>query len=322
MKKKKTYKKILFCIISFIFLTFLILLACQSPETSSGGGSSGGGDDDDLEITITRVGWVIENIPTTFWTSNAPSSTCFYNWFVYYEGDDISLSDIQSARIYTTNGYWNLIPTSNFFDGTNKMIGGWARNCWKDDHIVPIGAFRVEIVLTNGYTAPPYNTTFPAPGDTVTNGNNYVYTEDYTPLPAPSDYTPMIKRATILPGYTIDDTTKEITIEFNVDDTLVYNGLVCLFDSSGYEIGYTGYFRNFETGDLDTALIDQLNNTGAPNTNTINISDIDNEINYHTGKTFNDIDEFMIILTDGKQYEFQSASYDCRSFTERTTFTP
>lgn len=311
MENKKCYKKIFLYIITFLILIFLVLLACQSPDTTSGGG--GGGGDSGLKINITNVGWIIENIDESFWSSS-PGTTCFYDWFVRYEGDNISQSDIQSARIYpliNSNYYWNLIPDPYFFDGTNKIIGGWARWYWgSENHVAPIGNFRVEIILTNGYTT-TYNVSFPAPGSTSTNGFNYVYTEN---IPSPGAvYTPMIHRATIV-SYS---KTTGINIVFNVNDPLVYSGYVSFHDSDGDWVGSTTeYFRNYETGILNTDLLTTLNIDGT--NNTLDISD--SEIYYDSGKTFSDIAGFILVLTDGAQYDLQPQTYDCLSRSEKIYF--
>ncbi len=263
-----------------------------------------------LSINLTFLGWIIENIHPSFWSSPV-TETCFYNFWLEYEGDDVTADDIEYARIYLQDGsYWSI--STDRLNREYRYIGGWGRWYWSDEyHALPIGTLRAEIKLTNGHTT-SYTQIIPAPGNTSTLGYTHIYTEDYSGPPA--SYVPMLKRATI------GNKSKalDISIDFSVNDTTAYNGYVAFYDATETFIGTTAeYFKDWDTENINSIinLGVAFYNNGV--TNTVAISDSD--ISYVDGYTYTAIAKFIVVLMDGGQYA-GSQSYDCISRAEMTAF--
>jgi hypothetical protein len=271
---------------------------------------------DSKSITITGLGWFIYNIDSSYFSST-PSSHAFYAFYVSYSGSDISASDISNARISDpTNWGWDLDLGS--LDPQKKVLASGFCYDGSAVNTLKIGNFKVEIKLKNGSVV-SYTKSIPAPGSTTPNGFTSVYTEDTS---KPSGGTPLIRRISTTSYGTIlkDTANSRLSIPFKIDDSNVYNGWVWLFDSNKNYIGYsTQSFRN-TTDSGKTSIIDKiLDNTGI-NYNTITLKDSD--ITYNTGKTFADISQFAVILTDGYQYASQGefTAFDCESRSTIKTF--
>jgi hypothetical protein len=288
-----------------IFL-IILLLACQMPADTGANNSS---------ITIKNIGWIIANADLNYWsfTFSDGNPHCFYYFFIIYDGN-ISASDIEYVRVYIKNdGFWTLDVKNNpnLLDSKNKMIGGWSSHSWyyPDPNALPLQNLTAEVKLINGVKS-ALDVTFPDPGS-LNNNHQYVYTEDCSSPPANS--TPMIKKANIV---SYSKTSSSISIKFNTNDSLFYNGLVELYDSSKNFIGVTTQLFRNESG-TSNFIISGLNNNGADNTITLNESDI----TYYNGGSFNSIAKFALVLRDGSQYTGDMAgAYDCISLTRVVTF--
>ncbi len=263
-------------LISIVLLSFILFFITCDPIIEY----------NDKSITITGLGWYIENIDSTFWTGTPLSAHCFYDFFIQYDGN-ISLGDIEYARVYVVsdNYYWTIPLTPEYFNSQDKVIGGWYRFYdGTNGNILPIGDLRAVVKIKKGKTS-SFVKTIPAPGSSTTNGKQYVYTpEDYST--GSSSYTPMIRRATI--GIrTINIMTQAMEINFTVNDNLVYSGYVFLYDTNGDYVGYSKTFRDETNGSI-TSII----NSGAGlyingDNNKLTISNPD--VTLMTGKTFNEI---------------------------------
>ncbi len=125
---------------------------------------------------------------------------------------------------------------------------------------------------------------FSKPGST--SGNGFVYSEDY--IGSTTGGLEMIKRATIASK---TKGANDITIEFQVDDSRVFNGIVRLYDASAEYITWSDLFRNTINGGAG------LNVDGTTNTLVIQSSDLD------LGSfIWGDISGFHVFLSDGSQY--------------------
>jgi hypothetical protein len=274
-------------------------------------------EEDNSTVKVTGLGWVIENIDSSFWTGTMPPSHCFYNFWINYEGN-ISLKDIKYAKVTVVNSglYWSIPLTENLFNSGNKVIGGWYRFYGDVNNVLPIGDLRAEVKLKNGKKS-SFVKAIPAPGSLTTNSCDFVYTpEDYST--GLISYAPMIKRATV-GTKSINTITEVMTINFTITDSNVYNGMVFLYDNANEYIGYTKTFRN-ESGNL-TSMIN--GSTAFYITGTNNVLIINNsDITFMSGKTFNQISKFAVSLQDGNQYAAQGkyTAYDCVSVSVKTDF--
>jgi hypothetical protein len=290
-----------------LFLLFLI--GCAQPVTSGDSSSSGTAN----SITITSMGWIIENIDTSFWSSTPPTHA-FYDFWIYFSGTNISASDITYARIYIPpnyTSYWTIDP-AQYLDTQNMKIGGWGR-WYSSTNCLQIGNLKAEIKLNNG-TSATFTKTIPAPANTVTNGYVSVYTED---IAAPANSVSLIKRAAI---GTRSNNGTTLTIVFNTNDTRVYNGWIWLYDANSNFVGASKTFFRDINGNFTTIINSGANLYTNGTNNTVSLGNSD--ISYNTGKTFSDISKFIVVLSDGAQYASQGnyLNYDCRSISAKTSF--
>ena len=200
---------------------------------------------------------------------------------------------------------------------TGTYIGGFYRCYDNTIHTLPIGTLRAEVRLKNGPVS-SFEKIIPAPGSTGADGYSSIYTEDRT-LP-PNNSISMIFRPGVT-SYSIDYGMENLSITFTTNDARVYNGWVWFFDSSSNWVGTSStYFRNSENGTVNPI----LNAGGAfyidGTENVISISASD--LVFDTDKAFSDIEQFMVVVTDGAQYvpELRYTAYDCRAASEKTGF--
>jgi hypothetical protein len=279
----------------------LIFSSCPTPTTT---------------ISITNVGWLLDNIDPSYWSGTPPTQHAFLNFDLGFAGDILAASDIASVKVTAPNSWhWDESSSSLFVDLQNKRIslpyiwdGGYAPDR------LQIGTYSSVVTLVNSQTS---STTLlvPAPNSTTTGTYTTVYTED---IAAPADSAPLVRRAT-LGTHSNNGTT--LIINFTVNDSKVYNGYVWLYDASNAAVGYSKTtFRDSANGNI----LPILNGGGAYNTNgTTNTVTLTNaDITYSSGKSYSDISKFIVVLTDGAQYAAPGrySSYDCRSISAKTTF--
>jgi len=265
-------------------------------------------------VTVTGLGWVIENIPSTFWTTPVPS-TCFYDFWIDYTGT-FSIGDVEYARIYNSDKsrWWTIPLTSDFV--TSRYIGGWY--CGYDSdylNTLPIGNLTAEIKLKNGAMS-SFDKIIPAPGSTSNPGYTKVYTEECVPPPANS--IEMLKRPGIS-GSTINPSGQNLMISFTIDDSRVYSGWVWLYDlSDNFVANTTLAFRNSTSGSLTSIINSSFPNLISANT----VSIVNSDLTFATGRSFSDIAKYIVVVTDGNQFTSAGkySSYDCRALSVRTAF--
>lgn len=308
--------------IATICLVMSAVLFISTTLLSCGGGGGDGKKDNDPvpSFKIKGLGWVIENIDMEFW-NNPPiiQSSCFYSFWINYDGEDPTASDIAAIRfeIAGTNQCWSLpLDDDGIFHPESNTIGSWFRFRHSDNHnALPIGNITAEIEMKNGFIH-EYTQVIPAPGKLSTAGFSHTFTEDYTGT-SPGTYTPMIKRATGITG-SKDIINETITINFTTDDDIAFNGLIVFFNDTNY-VGKSDDFVDYKTG-TPLATINGgagLFTDSSTNTVDLDISDIIFEGNYN----FNDITRYAVILTDGAQHENNADinSYDCRSVSRKNS---
>jgi hypothetical protein len=268
-----------------------------------------------ITVTVTGLGWVIKNFPSSYWLGSPPPSSCFYDFWIYYTGT-FALSDIEYARVYNNNKtrWWDIPLVEDYF--TSEYIGGWF-SFYDNDYFntLPIGNLTAEIKLKNGSIS-SFDKVIPAPGSTTTLGYEKVYTEDCSVPPYNSIN--MIYRP-VVTGSTISYGGSELTINFAIDDSRVYNGWVWLYDSSNNTVAYsTLHFRDSTNGNLTSIISSPFQNDGTPNTVSITNTDL----TFITGRSFNEIAKLIVVVTDGNQFALEGKYnyYDCLAASEKTAF--
>jgi hypothetical protein len=291
-----------------------LLASCAAGCLQLLGGCSGGSSSSappGPSLTITRVGWVEENIDPSYWsTPPTNGETAFYDFWVHYDGD-IAFTDIAYARVYLPAGsYWSVAKQADWLDPVNRVIGGWHRLYSSQPNTLPIGALQVEVKLTDGVDA-KYTAYVPAPGSTTAGSYATMHSEEVAfPL---ANSAPMIKRAALGPTQTLTAASQTIAVTFSVADPNVYDGFVWFYDGSGKYVAGFFYLVDPATG-LATPRLDgsTFHTDGTLNTLTVYPSDL----TFETGATFDQIARFRVVLTDGAQYVARGTgklAYDCRS---------
>jgi hypothetical protein len=289
--------------LTLLFGLTLILAGCPTPEAPK-------------TIKIEKMGWVLENIDTSYWSSPFDDATCF-GWFaIPYTGDGIVLSDIDYVHMHHGDLTWNISVDSDHVDLENKCIyvlHAWTGSLSPNGSVFPIGEITFEVGLVNDESA-TYVLDVPIPGQTTSGTKNYIYTEDFGGVPA-ANYTPMLKRpvfvSDLLGGATID-------ISFSSNDPIFFSGHVDFYDDSNNWVGNSPAFRSYGSGVI-AAFVNggaALNNDGTPNA----LSLVSGSISYATGKSFSNIAKYAVSLTDGAQYLGTSSTFDCIAIGARTTF--
>jgi hypothetical protein len=277
----------------------LLLAGCPEPDTRS--------------IEITGVGWICENIDQSYWVSPpSPTRTQFMNFQIYYSGSDIEASDIETAifRCQGVSGYWSFNLDPSNVDTTAKIIGVggdrfYSSSLSTNGSVCPIGPTTFEVTLKNGSVS-NFVLTVPPPNSDTWTTQTCVYNEDYTGSIL-SGYVPMLERAAVSSR---NKTGTTATIQFTANDPTLFSGYVWFYDSSGNYVGRSNYLRSYGSGANPTFVNggSGLNNNGA---NTLSIQAGD--VLFQSGRTFSDIANFHVVLTDGNQYLGTSYTYDCRS---------
>ncbi len=199
-----------------------------------------------VPLTVEITGWVIENIDKSFWTKwgyTGDWGTAFFDiWVVANDPDGIDDITYVEVSNPVEGEYWVLRDSSiDLYDAEGGFFGGWCRYFGASyPHAFYLGQYTALVRDSDGNEATD-TLFFSKPG--ATSGNGFVYSEDYTGLTTGG--IEMIKRATII------SKTKEandITIEFQVDDSRVFNGFVWFYDSSAEYITWSGYFKNTING--------------------------------------------------------------------------
>ena len=282
-----------------------ILAACPLPNDTDNTGSE-----------IESINWVIDNIDTSF-SESIPYSASI-QFFINFETPGPTASDIASVHIESLIGNRSWIfddPAENakLYDAERNYF--WCRlvstSFTYNGSVLPVGTYNFTVTYSNGSVAKS-SFLVPAPGATVIGSTSYVYTEDYMAASnPPSDYAALPRRANNISAVR---SATELTIKFSVNDGKIYNSKVWFYDSEQAYIGPTGWFRDFSTGSVSSALNDgKLHNDGTENTLVL----LESDIQFAEGKGMTDIDSLSIFLTDGFQYASNDRTYDTASISQK-----
>lgn len=265
--------------------------------------------------TLTKVGWIVENIDSTFWSGTAPSGHLFYDFTLYYNGN-LSVSDISSARVYLANGnYWTLNPSS-YLNTSTQSIGGYTRfYLTANGNQLPTGSLRAVLIFANGtssalnfYTHEPGSTTYTY--GQVKSEDDLVTANCAAALKRPT-VTSAVKSSTLL-------------VTFSLNDSNFYNGWVWLYDSSRNYLGRSPYFRSTSTG-VVTSYVNSnsgiLYNSGTSNTVTFALNDITPAAGTNLSSLTN-VYSCILVAQDGSQYACSGNfnNYDYRALSSLKIF--
>lgn len=295
-------KKIFYCVFMIIFIFSCDVLQKDTKKSKT--------------VTIDSIGWILVNE-----SKDADEEIDDHSvkiWFnIYLEEDDIEATDISSFEITSdvSGFYWNIKDIGDKYDSGKLNVRLYVSSLPDQ---MPIGDYTFDITLTNGNTD-TYVFNVPAPNSITTNGCKYIYNEDYEISNGniPSGMVQLPMRANIVGGnYSSSDET--LTVEFRVNQSIIYNGFILLYNDDDTYIGYTTSFRDFTTG-----VVNSISNSGVDyyvndDLNTIKITESDVTF-FDSSYTLSDATAFCICLTDGNQYAGIRQSYDSCSYTSNYT---
>ena len=258
--------------------------------------------------TVEITGWCTENIDESYWTKwgYTGGGTAYFDIWVEASDPD-GIDDIEYVEVSNPEGlYWVLRDSEtgkDHYDPEGGFFGGWRRYYSAGHpHRVLLGQYTALVRDSKGNEATD-TLSFNEPGSL--SGSGFLYSEDYTG--STSGGIKMLQRAIIT------NATKgisDVTIEFTVDDTRVYNGYVWFFDVSAEYITWSDFFKNTINSGAG------LNTDGFTN-NILQIQSTDLALGTFT---WNDISGFHIVLTDGLQYSPNEDWWDHRSISAYELF--
>ena len=290
-----------------------LVAMCVAVAVTTSCAPPGGGQ---KSITISRIGWVLENIDLGYWTDGFNSATCF-GWFSIGYTGDIAVGDIDYAEFHKVGDtwYWSFPIDSTTVDTNNRVIHSYLNYSdvlSSNGSVFPIGQLEFEVVLRSGSSA-RYVFDVPAPGQLSSAGKNYVYTEDYLGTPG-FDYAAMLKR----PNCLSQSKSGTINASFSCNDSMFFGGYMEFYDSLNAVVGWSPYFRAYGSGVVASFINSGSGiwNNGSVNSATLQPSDIA----FVTGKSYSDIVKYSVKLSDGAQYIGTTQTYDCLSIGPRIAF--
>ncbi len=291
------------------FLFWIALATCLS------GCFMDSGDDSvapPKHITLTRIGWVYQNTPPDYDTMFSMS----LETSVHYEGANLVASDIARATFSNGGLNWNLLYDPSLLNDSAKTIAfGWqyyfSRHHSPNGSVMPLGTF-IYLVQLQGQSGVDTMVTFPLPGQTSSQGYQYLYNEDYHG-PITGAYFPMLHRPAVRKAARSGDT---ISVQFTTSDTLTYCAWLWYYDSAGKYIGRSEYLRDFSTKTLSASLnqgkVFYLD--GSPNTARVTSS----TSLMNSNESYSKVQFIRVIVSDGRQYASSSKdNFDCRSVSPR-----
>ena len=256
---------------------------------------------------------------------NSNDGSAYLIMSIYFDNSGPMSSDIESFRISPPNGGYWLFDKQDEIDASFMTTDDGKKyietsRMYSDDlsngSVLPIGTYIVNVKFKDG-SSDEYSQLVSAPGSTTTNGKEFVYTENYYLYYDPPDtHVALPSRATIVSAvYT--EASSEITIEFTVQDDIIYNGLVIFYDSADPDpeyIAVSSLFRDSKTKEINTVLNGGNSFHIDNNKNTVVLTE--DNIKFEDGKAMNDIAQLRLSLRDGKQYaNLEYADYDTYSVT-------
>jgi sulfatase modifying factor 1 len=292
MKMLKFYHKYL-----KLFIVPLLLLF------SFGCNDGGGGSSDPLTVEIT--GWYMENADESAVSKYGDKANATaYIYISLKVKDPDGIDDVIYVEVSNPQDrYWILRDSSSGIDLYDPEYKRFIANgLWSsvNPNSIILGQYTA-FVLDSDFNSATNTINFSSPGTTLPE-EGFIYSEDYKRVT--DGGIEMLKRASITNFVKGEDS---ITIEFQVDDTRVFNGYVWIYDGSPEYITYSDYFIN--TINYGSGIF----NDGTTNTLTIQSSDLD-----LGSYTWDDINGFHVILTDGVQYS-PKETWDHRSVSQYKT---
>lgn len=276
----------------------------------------------DLKVTVnsTKAKSLISDLDSVIVNSHSSFSqnSAEISFYIDFQ-KDVQIDTIKSIKITTAldpDNFW-LLETEyikdNIYTFSDSQKGVAIEGLYdtllaENSSLVSLGDYNFLITLENSDTI-AYTHNVPAPGSNGTNGKNYGYSEDYPNVSNPlSDYVSLLKRAQITSA-TLDDSASRLTFEFIINDARAYNGIMWMYDENDAYIGkLKDVLRDVETGTISQYLNSgtAFNTDGTANKVAVEAP----QVIFEQGKSFKDIDQIAVSLSDGIQYKGTSNVFE------------
>lgn len=265
--------------------------------------------------TISQVGWILSNLDPDINFCPQDHGNIYVSFFIDFHDKNISSSDIDYLNIKSPTGkYWHFhsqediesIMKSNNYDIAVNHV-----HIEDSPNLLPLGEYTFEVVLHNG-NRDTEKLNVSAPGSTDTDGNIRVYTEEYKLAANPPEkFISMPKRATIS-NVSLNEENSQLNVNFSVDDSIIFNVWLYFYSSNNEYVGMTEYLRNFETGELSNVLNNGMDFYIEGSDNIVKL-EADDIIFADNKSAMKDISIVRVALSDGRQYNDSSITYDTES---------
>lgn len=293
-----------------IALSFLLVLLALSACGSSGS---------DKQVSVERVLWITENRDRD---AEEPGPTARVRFRLVFAEDNLTADDFVLIKVENSSQMLNWVfdeaedfegrfdPESSIFFLPYLVFLGL-----DGGNALPIGTYTFTVTLRNG-SSDTATLLVPAPNSSGTDGNSFVYTEDFIGADAPpAVYTPLPERG-IIETATLDAQADSLDVTFSVSSDVVYSGWLWAYDVEGDYVGLSEYLRDYETATLSPSLNGGTELLADGTSNQFSLSSA--QFEFEEGYDFEDIAILELVLTDGEQYlGTETNDYDNRSRSKR-----
>lgn len=294
----------------FFIASVLFLSSCDNGSTP-----------EEMKVEIVSAGWYYKNISTAWqdmaWGGTNNTSTAYFDFTLWYEGEKILPEELVSFTAQA-DGYTYTVPVdkdihldSSSDPNKHGLDGYYVWTAGSNNHAMPLGPWTFTLTFADE-SETVHTRTFNKPGTTNTIENTYFITEDYA-AGAGTSHFPMVKRATVTEA-TYDSASGDLTVKFNVNDTLARSGWVRIYDSNGDYVTSSADRFVGSNDVVDTKLNTgaSFNTDGTENTFVVNLA---TEMN--SAVTTSGTYRAVVVLIDGKHYT--DGSYDGMSYSDPST---
>jgi len=285
-------------IVVIVIIFCCVLFGCKTNEMKN-----------NAAFTIGDINWIIWNVPYGDNYGNNDGS-CEIEFRIQLDGT-IQQNELVSAG-FSINNHDFVFDIINNFNYEEKMIHqkiSYVIDGNDKKNATYIGNAKIWVKTINNQMVLK-NFCVSEPGNLSTN-KSIVYNEEFQINKFQKNnksydkYIPCLSRPTKI-EYTLNNNI--LTIEFNEFDQRCYTGGIMLFNSEGHVIASTLPFVSYSTGESLSIINDGkgINNNGIKNIVKIKLD----EMQYYYDFSKNNLNGFLIIITDGLQYSGSGSLYN------------
>lgn len=279
----------------FLVAGILMLVFVMSSCYIDFGGSGG-----TKRVTVTEFGWTYSNVNTAYWPDTAPSEEVFLSFALRVQETNLLESDFGRVTFSARGESWTVDSSGLDYDASNSVLTILPLSLEDSPYALPLTGWTVTVELANGMED---SRTFDLnpPGEREPDSNwTHVHNESYAD--PPGTYVEMVNQPSVSRH---EWSGSSIKVNFEVNDTDVYNGWVEFYDSGDRYLGRSTFFVDWESGATNEALITSGPLDTQDNTNVTSIEEAD--VDSLGNAAFSDIAKVVVVVSDGFQYKRASA---------------